>query len=560
MTRFACLLLLLAAGCQTAARGPQKTILVRHQNATASAKHLWSNTTKFLQPFKSENKNPAETETLFALNQVNSDILPINHTSHSLYKPGSIFLSPMLEFQEPDEGLLVAQHIEPQSLESESVDIAENSSTALPTMSLRIQSGDSEAFQSLLREIAVESPDRWKVDVARMSELLDLFRVGAMNTELEEEYIALIRRNVLPEPVAPRLESARHTELAANNRSGSRSGTRSRDWEDEYGDDYFDFDYEEPMPRRAPQQREQHLAHNSGPVYPNLPQLPGAANHNVAHGGVVQTSHQMPHMLNPAMPHQAMMSYGAGDWQAPMRQAIEQLRYAIEHTPHGRTIENEMRLRTSEAMLGNKAEAARPMQSADRTINNFMAHQVLGLAELLDDTTQNTRAKYTSAAYRFNEGLRALQDLCPIKLKNVTFVTAGFRPDGQFVPNVFGYGQFIPHPTQEFHPGEQFWVYMEFEHVTGRPVSDGFEYSLALNYEIRDVHGAVVERGGETTEMRSLTPRRDQNVSIPGAIPVSLAPGQYYLRISVTDLNDDSMQHAEEQIPFRIAPAGGSGL
>jgi hypothetical protein len=227
--------------------------------------------------------------------------------------------------------------------------------------------------------------------------------------------------------------------------------------------------------------------------------------------------------------------------------AIEQLRYAIEQTPNGRTLSNEMKLRMLEMLIGNKAEAAKLMQSADKTINDFMGNQVLGMAALLDDSIPDNRSRYISAAYRFNEGLSELQKLCPIKLKNVTFVK-----------DWLGYGQFILRPN-EFHPGEEFLVYMELENPTVGKVSDGFEVSVAISYEIRDAHANVVvkQEGGKPAE-RSLSRKRDYCLSISGTLPASLPPGQYQLRINVTDLNDDSMQYAEEQISFRVAPSSAS--
>jgi hypothetical protein len=274
------------------------------------------------------------------------------------------------------------------------------------------------------------------------------------------------------------------------------------------------------------------------PVYPSLPQLSDATPN--AATGVAQASYQS------QVPARHSTGFGAGDWQTPAREATEQLRFAIEQTPHGRTVSNEMRLRMMEMMLGNKMEAARPMQSADATVNAFMADQVLGFSALLDDTVPDNRSRYVSAAFRFNAALMELQNLCPIGVRNVTFVR-------EWV----GYGQFVPHPTsREFHPGESFLVYVEIENPTVHRVPDGFEVSVAISYEILDDNANVHSRRevGKPSE-RSLSRKRDYNLGIPGTIPASLAPGQYFLRVSITDLNDASMRFAEEQISFRVVPS-----
>ena len=529
MTRFAfTFFLLLLVGCQTAGRGPQKTVLVNSSQQTPPAKAFWVRTAQLLQPLMpDQGYRTAESNSQIAAQRSASDILPISQSSHSLYKAGSIFPSPALVLQTQGTNRTVA----------------ETTVNTLPESPnpLQIQPGDSEAFKSLLREIAIMPPEKRNVSDAKLTELLGAFRDEIMDTEFETEYLALLRKRILPgsKSAAP----LPHTELAEIRRSASVSSkSRESEWDDD------DFAYEEPIARpvsqRKPRSEEPIVAQSSmpmpEPVYPYLPQLPTAT------PAVVQASYQSQCVPSPT-PNIA--GHGAGDWQTPTRAAIEQLRYAIEQTPNGRTISNEMRLRWLEMLLGNKTEAARPMRSADKAVNDFMGHQVLGLAELLDESMQDSRSRYVSAAYRFNEGLSELQNLCPVKLKNATFAT-----------DWFGYGQFIPHTTQEFYPGEKFYVYMEIENPSARPTTDGFEVSYAISYEIRDAHAKVVFRQ-EANEQgeRSLSRKRDYWIPIHGTIPASLAPGQYQLRINLTDLNDNSRQYAEEQIPFRVAPSLDTG-
>jgi hypothetical protein len=178
-----------------------------------------------------------------------------------------------------------------------------------------------------------------------------------------------------------------------------------------------------------------------------------------------------------------------------------------------------------------------------------MVHQVLGFTELLDDSMQNSRSRYVSAAYRLNEGLQELQNFCPIKLRNV-----------MFIEDWISYGQFIPRQSQEFYPGDQFLLYMEIDNPSARLITDGFEVGVSISYEIRDAHAAIVCRQDfGPQELRTITRKRDYAMGFPSTFPSSLAPGQYQLRINVTDMNDDSMQYAEEQIPFRITPSVNAG-
>ena len=519
MIRFAfTFFLLLLVGCQTAGQGLKPV---------TSGKQFWTKTAKLfhpLMPDSSKDCNKAgstELEGRFALNHSQSDVLPITHVSNSLYKPGSIFPSPLLDIQGQDKNVITV----------------ESSASMASTNPLQIQSGDSEALQGLLREIAVVPVGKRKVDDAKMTELIDSFRNDMMDSEVEDESLALLRKRILPESKssAP-LPSA---ELAETKHSHQK-------YEVIYDGDFEDEPIRPPsLKRRLPNVDNAVIAQNTAavptPTYPNLTQLPNAV------PGVAQASYQTLYPPNPAM-----SGYGAGDWQAPTRLAIEQLRYAIEQTPNGRTVSNEMRLRMLEMLLGNKAEAAKPMQSADKTVNEFIGNQVLGFAALLDDTAPDNRGKYISAAYRFNEGLQGLQVLCPILLKNVMFVKDWLE-----------YGQFLPHPTQEFYPGESFTVYLEIENlvVSRSKAAEGFEFGVAVKYEIWDSNAKVVANRDIGRSMGStLSRKRDFCLGVPDTLPTNLSPGQYNLRISVTDLNDASMRYAEEQIPFRVVPSQGTDL
>ena len=531
MTRFAFsfLMLLLAVGCQTAARAPKSTIIA-HAPATPT-KQFWSRTTKFLQPLMPDTGNRnAKSDNSLAFSRSHSDILPINHTSHSLYKAGSIFPSSLLTFPEQEKDVSVTETV-----------INGGSISSNP---LRAQAEDSDAFKGLLRDIAATPADQLKVNDTKLTELLTLFRKEMEETkdaDLEAEYLAFLRKKILPEVQSPKSTAPLpNEELATDLKQPGKILHKKRDIEPEYDEDF----YEEPIVCSVARKKQQSetesvIAQNSmpmaTPVYPSLTQLPGVAS------ATIQASYQ-----NPYQPPQAhsISGYGAGDWQAPTRMAIEQLRYAIEQTPNGKTLSNEMRLRMLEMLLGNKAEATKPMLSGDKTVNGFIGNQILGFSTLLDDSVQDNRGKYISAAYRFNEGLLELQKLCPVKLKNV-----------MLVKECYGYGQFVPH-TGDFRPGEQFLLYMELENPTVRRTADGFEVSVAISYEIRDAHANIVDKkdAGKPAEM-TVSRKRDHNLVIQVTLPASLAPGQYQLRINLTDMNDDSMQYAEEQLLFRVVPS-----
>ena len=476
MIRFAfpILLFLSLVGCQTAEQRPKPSFTA---HAPQSAKQLWGKTARLFHKSDTGKRN-ADSSTLFADYRDSANFMPVNNSSLSLYKAGSI-TSPLLALQETDEPELEATAI-----------VAEISSS---------YTEDPEALKNPLQESEAPFPD--------------------------EEFLAEIRRPAKRTP-----------------------SQREMDWED------FDEDlYDEPRPamKRTLPKREapvvaqtsmsQEISSLQEPKYPSLTQLPHAV------PGMIQAGYQQ-NMSSYAhnVPNYGVSGYGAGDWQTPTRQAIEQLRYAIEQTPNGRTLSNEMKLRTLETLLGNKAEAARSIQSADKTVSEFFRHQVLGLATLLDDTIPDDRGRYVSAAYRFNEGLAELQNLCPLKLKKVLFVE-----------NFFDYGQYLLHPTNEYKAGESFLVYIELENPKVKKTPDGFEVSVAVSFEIRDENAnIVIKQDADKAQLSTASRKRDYNLGVgPIKLPPTLSPGLYQLKISIIDLNGDALQCADEQIPFRIIPA-----
>jgi hypothetical protein len=199
-------------------------------------------------------------------------------------------------------------------------------------------------------------------------------------------------------------------------------------------------------------------------------------------------------------------------------------------------------------LVGNKAEAVKPIQSANKTVNDFMVHQVLGFSELLDDSMPNSRSRYVSAAYRLSEGLQELQNFCPVKLKKV-----------MFIDDWAAYGQFLPRKSQEFYPGDEFLLYLEIDNPSVRPITDGYEMGVSISYEVRDARAALVYKQDlGPQDQRMISRKHDYALALPLVFPTSLAPGQYQLRINVTDINDDSMQYAEDHIPFRIIPSANA--
>ncbi|MGL4594445.1 MAG: hypothetical protein ACRCUY_06915 [Thermoguttaceae bacterium] len=271
------------------------------------------------------------------------------------------------------------------------------------------------------------------------------------------------------------------------------------------------------------------------------------ANYPVNQGathGIIQASYQnqvgLPiHTTNyaPGSP------LAATDWETQTRIATDLLRNRIEQTVDGRTFANEMRLRLLELALGNRSEAVRPMRQTEEPINEFWSNQVLGITALMDEPGQpNKSIRYVNAAFRFDEGLMELRRLCPIKLKNVQIVTTWEK-----------FGDFQPR-TEPCRAGERIAIYMELENPSIRQIAKGYNVQTSISYEIRDGAASVVAKK-DNIVAEETTPSQKHDYCIGLTVPLSenLPAGRYQLRINVTDMNDPTMQYAEEQIPFRIA-------
>jgi hypothetical protein len=232
------------------------------------------------------------------------------------------------------------------------------------------------------------------------------------------------------------------------------------------------------------------------------------------------------------------------DWEFLVRMGADQLRNKIEQTPHGRTFANEGRLRVLEMLLGNRNEAVKPITGADKPVNEFMANQMLGFTAFFDEAGMpEQRTRNTNALFRFDESLLELRKVCPIKLKKV-----------QFVREWDTFGCFVLR-NEDCRAGEKLELYMELENPTVRQTQQGYNVSASVSYEIRDRTANVLQKIDHIA-VQETTPsqKRDYCIGLRVVLPEKIPPGQYHLRVSVTDTNDETMSYAEEQVPFKVIP------
>lgn len=464
---------------------------------------------------------------------------------------------------------------------------------------LEARKGDSERLRWLLDRIEETPPEQRGVDDAELERLLATFRNNQLDweqyPELETQTLLSLRKKILPgDSMAKRKAEFRDREIdeedgnddrerpvleARSSRRSSKNGLReeiraaekrTRQAESMVEDDldgeeslYADQgeDRAPPPPMKSEvlgKKTKESLARTAtaGTTATTLPETVHAAEAlnypkitQLTETPIVPASYRHPSDAPGAVSAipQPGLSGGeaSGDWRNQARLAADLLRGTLETAPEARTVSNEGRLRLLELVLGNRSEAVRPFTSAEKSVNGFWGNQMLGFSALLDDVGQPDRqGRYVNAALHFDEGLMELRRLCPMKLKNV-----------QIIKDWAGFGVFLPR-TEDCRAGEEIALYMELENPTIRRLTQGYNVKTTISYEIRDTASNVVLKKDCKNPVEETTPsrKRDYCIRLFVELPKALPHGQYQLRVSVTDMNSESLHYAEEQIPFKVVP------
>ncbi|MDR1964062.1 MAG: hypothetical protein LBQ50_09820 [Planctomycetaceae bacterium] len=531
--------------------------------------------------------------------------------------PSSIQASRMLfnfDLAENEPEITDSETSEPEFPEPETPELPKsaaprkNTQNTAKTNILQPQNGDSESFRQLLKLIAKTPKENRGVDDAKLEQLLTKFRNEDWEEipELETSYLLHLRNKILPdyrpspkpkqtdedledleekdEFYATNHENRNPAQNSAQNsaplppskpsvlrRSLADSSTPSRYAQSRkpiQTDENQETEEQDSIPSREippmetppmavpssafPSMASLPLPTNPQPIYPKIAQLDGSqaivpAGYHPPYGNQYGTAGEPRNIVHADYTNSATVppnSLNNKEWESLVRMGADQLRYKIEQTPHGRTFANEGRLRILEMLLGNRNEAVKPITGADKPINEFMANQMLGFAAFLDEAgIPEQRTRNINALFRFDESLMELRKVCPIKLKKVQFVK-GWETFGFFTPR-----------SEDCHAGEVLELYMELENPTVRHTQQGFNVSASVSYEIRDRTANVLQKI-DRIAVQETTPsqKRDYCIGLRVALPEKIPPGSYQLRVSVTDMNDETMPYAEEQVPFKVIP------
>lgn len=571
-------LLLAAVGCQMSGHYEQGVPFradVRQteevQRATETPRGFWAKTRGLFRLFLPETeRGPAPSAFAHSTppHPVTQPFAPASQTG--LFDPNAAFYASGtgMSTVRPSQMMFDFRFLEREPVEENAPEPEKEKTANLKFLQAR--SGDSEAFRRLLKEFEETPEDEWQVDREELATRLANFRSAVRaekNQHFETQYLFNLRENVLPE--SRRLAARRSM---SNKKTASRKPTQRTDPLDEEIDERAEYRTEEteeddlppePMSIRKTERntaktlaraplpvpvKESKTPRNDAEVVQAAYRTSGGSSNNItsaAHVESARVEEKTSVSAPPPPPPAPLAPPATDDWESQTRLAVEQLRRKIEQTSGHRTLTNEARLRLLELALGNRSEAVRPLTTADKTFNEFWGSQMLGFSTLLDEVaTPELPSRIVAAAFRFDEASSSINRLCPMKLQNV-----------QFVKDWATFGVFLPR-NEDCRAGENVGLYMELENPTVRHSAQGHNVRMSISYEIRDNAARIVHQA-DKIHVEETTPsqKRDYCIHLWIRLPKSLAHGQYQLRVNVTDMNSDSMQYAEEQIPIKILPA-----
>jgi len=420
--------------------------------------------------------------------------------------------------------------------------VVANVADPVPESPLTPRNDDSPKLRSLLVEIAETPPEKLKLSLAETEKKITTFRecqkndygVWREDPQIEVQYLASLRRMILPAPTKPKESET----VAVQKEPISRSPKPPIDVAESKPDDEEENEDDVPAPLPPPVKKPKKEAVSTAATpppsaFPLLTQLESETQ-TKPKGDIVQVAYTT--------------EVSDGDWKTQARIAADLLRAKIANAPDGRSFINEANLRLLELVLGNRQEAVRPFPVVEKPINDFWSNQILGFSTLLDETAiPDKKNRLATASFRFDEAANELRRLCPMKLKNV-----------QFVKDWVTFGVFLPR-KEDCLAGETVGLYLELDNPTVRRSTMGYSVRPTIHYEIRDSTSKLVFKSDDIP-LEETTPssKRDYCIHLNVRLPKSLAHGQYLLRINVTDMNSDNLQYAEEQLFFRILPSAKS--
>lgn len=195
------------------------------------------------------------------------------------------------------------------------------------------------------------------------------------------------------------------------------------------------------------------------------------------------------------------------------------------------------------AASGDSAGAVEPIASSEGAERRFWRHLAHAATKYLDEGAYpRAGLRATEAAISLRESIRALSEKADLEITEPIFCRS-----------VQSFGNYDEFPKDEFRAGEGVVVYWEAKNFTSVESAEGYRTRMQAEFEILDSLGTrrrqFVQKFKDDV---CRTPRTDYFNVVVFEWPRDLTPGEYTLKVTVTDLTSEKT--CERQKKLRIGP------
>jgi len=192
------------------------------------------------------------------------------------------------------------------------------------------------------------------------------------------------------------------------------------------------------------------------------------------------------------------------------------------------------------AMAGNTNRALEPIEGLDQAERRFWRGYVYALDRYFDDGIKKPEHRVTEAAVALSESIDALSEKADLSITEPIFCRA-----------VHSFGNYDEFDQASFHAGDGVVVYWECKNFTSVESADGFRTKMKAEFEILDSFGTRRHQFEQKFKDDLCRGRRHDYFNVVVfEWPRDLPPGDYTLKVTVTDQSSDKV--TERQRRFQI--------
>lgn len=235
-------------------------------------------------------------------------------------------------------------------------------------------------------------------------------------------------------------------------------------------------------------------------------------------------------------------SESSASWQADLQMATEKLSAKVSSHPASTAeLHEHVQLRMLQLLAGQRGEAMLPIPGASPALQDYWSKQLFAISTHLNHQQQpEEKRRAASSLIHLDQARAKLAELATLQIRNLNFVQS-----------VDGYGVYEPVDVREFRPGDPVTLYAEVENLRSESAPEGYHASLSTSYEVVDASGQRVD-GRQFPDVQDTcrNPRRDFHMQYGVSLPTRIYPGEYQLRLTITDQLSHKIGQAS--VPFTI--------